>query len=1553
MKSLRVAQFNPFFGNARSTGKARRSRSKSQVNLLSSVEVLEDRTLMAGDFAGTIFNDLNSNGVKDATDNGLAGWTLFADTNNDGRFNTGEPTAVTDVKGKFTILGLPAGNVTIYEVVEPGFKPTPGFSDHQIANIRDGRTTKSDFPNVTAPITTGQIVGTVFEDTNENGIKESGEHGLSGWTMFVDTNGDGSLTAGEPTATTDTDGGYVIGDVPAGSASVYEIPQGGYAPISGGLFPMSGATTHHEVTVVAGGSVRTDFANLIPPVGTIQGTVWNDANGDGLRGADEVALAGQTVYIDLDNNGQQDATDPARITDANGAYAFANIHTGNYRVVDVIPAEFIAADNRAATAIASVFRGSLNTVDFYNLTPTTGSVSGVLFNDLDGNGLRSATEPGLADWQVYVDLNLNGTLDAGDLSTITDTNGAFNFSGLAYGNVTLRDIVPATWISTSPVAAASTIHLLNGENRAGFNFGNRERIGTIQGTVWNDANGDGLRGATETGLADSAVFLDLNNDGIQDATEPAALTDAAGQYTFSRVPVGTYRIVEVLPSGWITSVGKPSAVTTTLGIGGVNVADFYNLTPVPGTISGTVWSDADSNGVIGTTEPGLEGWQVYVDVNLNGVLDPADPQATTDATGAYTISGVPYGSTTIREVVQAGITSTTAAVIDTLLLNGEDRVGVNFGNHEPTDYTISGIAFNDANKNGVRDLGEIGVSGVTVFIDSNNNGVLDPAEPMTTTATDLFYTPAVNEIGTYSFTHLARGTYHVVEVVPATLEGTPATVRDTFVSVGPTSQLNVDFADQYRANEIHGVVFDDTNANGVYDAQEHARSGVSVYIDVNRDDVYETDEPHAVTGADGSYAFVNLTPGAYIVREDQGTTVGPHTYPQTGGGILWPEGVSHPAVGNVSPTSITTSLADGESYTQTVSLTLPQTGTLTNLVDVFLLFDDTGSFTANSPIVRAAFPTIIDTLQASLPGIDLGFGVGRFEEYANFASEFSTGRPFILNQPIVANSTPGSAAAIQSALDRVAPGYGGDTPETDIEALYQLVTGAGFDGNANGSVLDSGVAGSYSTQVTPGDSGDVPSFASFTADTANGVMAGAGNVGGGGFRTGALPIVLLATDTGFAYQPQGETSITGTGGVTLPLSALTQMSRTSTPSGTGAGIQQTVTGLNALGALVIGLGTNPDAASAPRSSLEALSQLTGAVNRSTTTIANGTADTIAPGDPLYFQIGAGFGSTVADGVVNAIQNAVTNVAMDITVRASDPRVHIINHTGTLAGIGAGQTASFDFEFIGDGRPHRFDLEFVRAGTNVVLGSIPVVLGTPVTGEGYSYEQLDDGDIHHSSHFGNYVENVAPSFVGGTDVTVLEDAGTQSVTTWATSISVGPANEANQTVDFLVENDNPGLFNTQPTISADGTLTFTPAINASGSALVTVRLHDNGGIGLSGADTSASQTFRISVTAVNDAPVSVDDSYSTTEGAALVVAGSGVLGNDTDVEGAALTANLISAPAHGVLTLNVDGSFHYTPDAGYFGTDRFSYVANDGSLNSNVATVAITVTQQPGSCRRER
>ena len=115
-------------------------------------------------------------------------------------------------------------------------------------------------------------------------------------------------------------------------------------------------------------------------------------------------------------------------------------------------------------------------------------------------------------------------------------------------------------------------------------------------------------------------------------------------------------------------------------------------------------------------------------------------------------------------------------------------------------------------------------------------------------------------------------------------------------------------------------------------------------------------------------------------------------------------------------------------------------------------------------------------------------------------------------------------------------------------------------------------------------------------------------------------------------------------------------------------------------------------------------------------------------------------------------------------------------------------------------------------------------------------------------------NAAPSFTVGPDLVVPEDAGAQTVVHWATNISAGSPLESAQTLTFLISNDHPNLFASQPALSPTGTITYTPATNAYGAAIVTVVLRDDGGTENGGQDTSAPQSFQITVLPVNDAPV---------------------------------------------------------------------------------------------------
>jgi VCBS repeat-containing protein len=135
-------------------------------------------------------------------------------------------------------------------------------------------------------------------------------------------------------------------------------------------------------------------------------------------------------------------------------------------------------------------------------------------------------------------------------------------------------------------------------------------------------------------------------------------------------------------------------------------------------------------------------------------------------------------------------------------------------------------------------------------------------------------------------------------------------------------------------------------------------------------------------------------------------------------------------------------------------------------------------------------------------------------------------------------------------------------------------------------------------------------------------------------------------------------------------------------------------------------------------------------------------------------------------------------------------------------------------------------------------------------------------------------------------------------------------------------------------NADGSFTYTPDLNYNGPDQFTYSAGDG--------YLTTTATVSLDVTPVNDAPVAVNDSYSTAEDTPLVVSAPGVLTNDNDVDGDPLAAALVSDVSNGTLALNVDGSFTYTPDANYNGPDQFTYSAGDGLL-ADEATVVLNVT----------
>lgn len=201
-------------------------------------------------------------------------------------------------------------------------------------------------------------------------------------------------------------------------------------------------------------------------------------------------------------------------------------------------------------------------------------------------------------------------------------------------------------------------------------------------------------------------------------------------------------------------------------------------------------------------------------------------------------------------------------------------------------------------------------------------------------------------------------------------------------------------------------------------------------------------------------------------------------------------------------------------------------------------------------------------------------------------------------------------------------------------------------------------------------------------------------------------------------------------------------------------------------------------------------------------------------------------------------------------------------------------------------------------------------------------------------------NDAPSFTKGADQTVQEDAGPQTVNGWATAISAGPANESGQSVSFsIITNSNPSLFSAGPAISPTGVLTYTLAANAFGLATLAVQLQDNGGTANGGVDTSASQTFTITVASVNDPPtITGQNPISTAEDGSLTITFDSLIVSDPDN----------TYPIGFTLTVGNGANYTHTgntifPAANFNGTLSVPVVVNDGADDSNPFNLAVDIT----------
>ena len=206
---------------------------------------------------------------------------------------------------------------------------------------------------------------------------------------------------------------------------------------------------------------------------------------------------------------------------------------------------------------------ALAAVNYYGVSP---HVTGVAYEDVNGNGRRDVGEPRVQ--------NLTFRLDgvAAD-STSTDSHGVYLFDSLSLGQYRISESVPSGWILTSPISNVDSISLDSlTKSVGGQNFGNF-RLGRIQGLVFNDVNQNGLKDNGEAGIPSWSVRL-------SGPTSAVVTTDSNGEFMFTNIGVGSYTVSESLQLGWVQILPSNNGsylLTATSGMDSVlDFAVFYS-----------------------------------------------------------------------------------------------------------------------------------------------------------------------------------------------------------------------------------------------------------------------------------------------------------------------------------------------------------------------------------------------------------------------------------------------------------------------------------------------------------------------------------------------------------------------------------------------------------------------------------------------------------------------------------------------------------------------------------------------------------------------------------------------------------------------------------------------------------------------------------------------------------------------------------------------------------------------------------------------------------------
>jgi len=848
-----------------------------------------------------VFIDVNENGINDNEAGldgvivnliGESGTIIASDTTaQGGGLDSGYYLIENIIPGKYTVQFI---RPLFYQFVAADQGGDDGV-DSDVADITNntGTTKQIEVLSGTTDLTIdaglfyqipmeSSITGTVWDDTNNNGIRDNDELPISS-ILFQLENQAGELV---DMTVSDTEGIYIFENLVEGFYTL----QASNLLDKIATFPNVGVDETIDSDFIESAdefvtesfflSTFEDLENIdlgLVNKLTIGDFVWEDANNNGAQDANELGIEEIEITVTSENGVISETV----MSDAAGAYQFSDLPAGKYTICADLPSGFHFAksnigadqldsdvDSSGCTVLLDYTSGGvINDLDI-GFTKN-GSIEGIAFIDLNGNGVINLTDPGLEG--VIVNLhNASGDLLESTLtSTTDDISGIFEFKNLKATDYYLVFEYPEEYIFTTPNVGDDTADSditglfeegstdLFAVSSGGINkniAGGAYLPASIGDEVWLDENQDGIRDEEEFGVSDIQVIIHRSFGIPIDTT----ITDSEGQYQFEGLKQGLYFIQFVVPQEYAITLadqglddnvdsdtdnsGKTPLISLAHGADLESIdCGVYFSTP---SLRSVVWNDRNADGIRQNDEARIPGIIISLADNMNNVIETTQ----SNSLGLYAFQEIPEGEYKI--MVNISDTDYDFTEMD---MNENDYLDCDINPSGESDMFMSTVSPSELSVPNV-DVGLLETGGIisAIWEDHNADGIYDIDESgLINIEASLYTNDAVLYRKTISiegyenlhFDKIPPGEYFIVYKVNHDYVSSPMLgdnyddnnsdvskfeglyISPTFQVMGSEIVTNID-AGFYKGAKVITDVWFDLNANGVQDDNGKIPSGV-------------------------------------------------------------------------------------------------------------------------------------------------------------------------------------------------------------------------------------------------------------------------------------------------------------------------------------------------------------------------------------------------------------------------------------------------------------------------------------------------------------------------------------------------------------------------------------------------------------------------------------------------------------------------------------------------------------------------------------------------------